>query len=126
MNFPSKQKVLEYQAMLIDRFGGSHGLRDDGGLESALMAAENRYNYEDACVATCAATYAYQLSKAHAFIDGNKRIAAAMAELFIEMNDGCLKASDDELEEMYLKIADGQLSREDVEQYFAKRIVMVK
>jgi hypothetical protein len=42
------------------------------------------------------------------------------------MNDGCLKASDDELEEMYLKIADGQLSREDVEQYFAKRIVMVK
>lgn len=126
MVFLNKQIVLEFHSKLIDRFGGSHGLRDEGGLESALAAAENRYSYEEADVATCAATYAYHLSKAHAFIDGNKRIAAAVAELFLEFNGWHLPVSDDELEELYLKIADGQLSRENVEQFFAERIVMVQ
>jgi death-on-curing protein len=33
---------------------------------------------------SCAATYAYHLSQAHAFLDGNKRVAAAIAEAFLE------------------------------------------
>jgi death on curing protein len=53
--FPEKAKVIEYHAMLIERFGGSHGLRDEGALESALIAAQNRYHYEDADVVECAA-----------------------------------------------------------------------
>ncbi|MCB0100033.1 MAG: Fic family protein, partial [Caldilineaceae bacterium] len=62
--------------ILIDEYGGVHGLRDDGILESALAAAENRAYYENADLASCAATYAFHLCEAHAFLDGNKRIAA--------------------------------------------------
>lgn len=51
--------------------GGSPGMRDEGGLESALAAPENRYYYEDAELIGCAASYAYHLSQAHAFVDGN-------------------------------------------------------
>jgi death-on-curing protein len=40
--FPTKKEVLNIHAQLIEVFGGSHGLRDDGALESALAAAENR------------------------------------------------------------------------------------
>lgn len=123
MIFPEKAKVIEYHAWSIERFGGSHGLRDEGALESALAAAENRFNYEEADVATCAATYAYHLSQAHAFIDGNKRIAAAIAEHFLEINHASLQASDEELEEMYLGIAAGQISRDEVERLFAKWVV---
>lgn len=58
MKFPDKLDVLTVHARLIAETGGSPGLRDEGLLESALAAPENRYNYEDADLVTCAATYA--------------------------------------------------------------------
>lgn len=119
MIFPDKAKVIKYQARLIERFGGSQGLRDEGAFESALKAAENRRHYEKADVVTCAATYAYHLSQAHAFIDGNKRIAAAIAELFLTINNASLPASDEELEEMYLDLAAGRITRDEIERLFA-------
>ena len=57
-------------ARLIEQTGGRAGIRDVGLLESALAAAENRHIYEGADLAACAATYAYHLTQAHAFIDG--------------------------------------------------------
>jgi len=88
MTFPDKFDVLTVHAMLIAESGGTHGLRDEGLLESALAAAENRHHYESADAVTCAATYAYHLTQAHAFFDGNKRIGAAITEAFLETN-GC-------------------------------------
>ncbi|MBW3623345.1 MAG: Fic family protein, partial [Armatimonadetes bacterium] len=67
--YPTKQEVLNIHRRVIDEIGGSHGLRDEALLESALAAAENRSDYEEADLPTCAATYAYHLSQAHAFID---------------------------------------------------------
>ena len=118
MVFLRKQEVLQIHAKLIKEFGGSHGLRDSGALESALTAAENRSHYADADVATCAATYAFHLSQAHAFVDGNKRIAAAVAEIFLDVNNAQLNATNDEIFSLFLRIAAGELSREEVERFF--------
>ena len=68
--------------------GGTGGIRDAGLLESALAAAENRHHYEAADTVSCAAAYAYHLVQAHAFINGNKRIAAGIIETFLEKNAG--------------------------------------
>ena len=57
-----------------------------GGLELALKASENRLFYETEDLALLGATYAYHLAQAHAFVDGNKRIAAVASELFLELN----------------------------------------
>lgn len=91
--FPQKSEVLELQAELIEKFGGIHGIRDKGAFESALAAAENRFYYETEDISKLAATYAYHLSQAHAFLDGNKRIAAAVAGIFLRMNGAKLNAS---------------------------------
>jgi death on curing protein len=120
--FLRKQEVTDIQSRLIEEFGGSHGLRDEGALESALAAAENRAFYEGADLAVCAATYAYHLTQAHAFIDGNKRVAAAIAEIFIELNGAQLKARNDEIVTLFLNIAAGELSREEVEAFFVQRV----
>ncbi|MBW4671701.1 MAG: type II toxin-antitoxin system death-on-curing family toxin [Cyanomargarita calcarea GSE-NOS-MK-12-04C] len=93
MNFPNKFDVLAIHAQLIAATGGSEGLRDEGVLESALSATQNRLYYEQADLVTCAATYAYHLTKAHAFIDGNKRVAAAVTETFLETNGAKLNLS---------------------------------
>lgn len=123
--FLRKQEVLGIQARLIKKFGGSQGLRDEGALESALAAAVNREYYERADLATCAATYAYHLSQAHAFVDGNKRIAAAVSEIFLEINGARLDATNEQIVGLFLDIAAGNLLREQVEQFFLEHLVSV-
>lgn len=91
-------------------------------LESALAAAENQSNYENADLAACAATYAYHLTQAHAFVDGNKRIAAAVLETFLETNGSQLAMTDSEIVRLFLDVAAGLLSREHVEQSLRPKI----
>jgi death-on-curing protein len=124
--FLTQDEVLLLHKQGIEEFGGSHGLRDQGALESALVASENRAYYENAGVAVCAATYAYHLSQAHAFIDGNKRIAAAAAELFIRLNGFRLQLTNAEVVELFLRIAAGQTTRDELEQLFEQWVVNVE
>ncbi len=126
MIFLNKSAVLEIHSRLIEKYGGIHGLRDEGALESALNAAENRAFYENAPIEILAATYAFHLSQAHAFLDGNKRIAAAVAGVFLELNAAWLKATQDEIIELFLDIAASRFSREDVESKFAEWIIFAE
>ncbi len=120
--FPQKVEILELQAELTDEFGGIHEMRDESAFESALFAAENRFNYETEDITKLAATYAFHLSQAHAFLDGNKRIAAATG-IFLGMNDAALNTTQDEIIELFLAIAASKLSREDVEEKFAEWLI---
>ena len=123
MLFLRKQEVLDIHAKAIAEFGGFSGLRDEGALESALAAPEFRHLYDNADVATCAATYAFHLAQAHAFVDGNKRVAAAAAEIVVEINDARLALTNDLIVDMLLKIAAGELSRDEVDHVFHKSVV---
>ena len=115
MKFPDKLDVLAVHARLISETGGGSGIRDEGLLESALAAAEDRYQYEAADLVACAATYAYHLTQAHAFLDGNKRVAAAITETFLETNGARLLMADEEIVQLFLNIASGSLDRDLVE-----------
>ncbi len=102
MKFVDKLSVLIIHRKSIDRFGGIYGLRDESALESAVNAAETRFYYETEDIAKLAATYAYHLSQAYAFLDGNKRIAAAVAGVFLGINGFLLDATEDEIIELFL------------------------
>ena len=71
------------QRALIERYGGAHGLRDPGALESALFRPQSGY-YEDV-IAEAAALFE-SLAMNHPFIDGNKRIAFACIDVFLRVN----------------------------------------
>jgi death-on-curing protein len=87
------------------------------------MAAENRYfYYEDADPIACAATYAFHPCQAHAFINGNKRVAFGAAAIFLEINDCELTGTDEELIDLFLGLAAGQISREQLEVDFCTRV----
>jgi death on curing protein len=124
MLFPRKAEVLEIHRQLLVQFGGPPGLRDEGLLDSALLAAANRQHYEGADLATCAATYAFHLTRNHPFMDGNKRVGAAVAEIFVRLNGAQLTASNDEIVALFLSIAAGAISREEVEQTFARWVAV--
>ena len=116
MIFPEKLDVLTVHARLIAETGGTSGLRQEALLESALAAANNRHHYEGADVVSCAATYAYHLTQTHAVVDGNKRVAAAITEAFLETNGFELTMTNEEVVSLFLAIASSQLSRDQVEQ----------
>lgn len=66
--------------------GGSEGIRDAGGIESALARPVNLANYGEPDAADLAAAYAYGIAKNHGFVDGNKRTAWTAARLFLADN----------------------------------------
>lgn len=116
MRLLSYEEALYIHDRTIHAHGGTPGIRDAGALESALIAVRNRQLYEDATMIQCAATYAYHLSQAHAFLDGNKRIAAMATEIFLALNGFELHASNDELADLFLGIAASEISRAQIEQ----------
>lgn len=123
MKFPDTLDVLTVHARLIAETGGTRGLRDEALLESALAAAENRYRYEAADAVTCAATHAYHLTQAHALIDGNKRVAVAITETFLETNGFQLAMTNEDMVDLFLSIASGTRSRDQVEQHLREKAV---
>jgi death-on-curing protein len=122
MIFPDKLDVLTIHARLIAETGGTQGLRDEALLESGLTAAKNRYHYETADVVSCAATYAFHLTQNHAFVDGNKRVAAAITEAFLETNGFELTMDNEEIVSLFLAIASHTLNREQIEQLLRNKV----
>ena len=69
--------------VLMQRYGGAPGLRDPGALEAALFRLQTGY-YED--IVAEAAALLESLAINHPFVDGNKRIAFAAADVFLRIN----------------------------------------
>lgn len=122
MIFLTKTEVLKIHRRTSAEQGGSEGVRDENVLESALLAAENRAFYEDADVIACAAAYAFHLTQAHAFVDGNKRVAAVATEVFLLVNGFLLNETDQKLEGFYLKIASSETTRDEAERFLRERV----
>ena len=66
--------ILAHQQS-ISNYGGSDGIRDEGGLESALAYPKNLDAYGDPGMAELAAGFLFAIAKNHAFVDGDKRTA---------------------------------------------------
>jgi death-on-curing protein len=93
--YPTLEEALYLHDRLIDRFGGSAGVRDLGLLESALARPRSGY-YES--LSLQAAALMQSLSQNHAFIDGNKRIAFALTAVFLYLNGYRLVVGADDAE----------------------------
>jgi death-on-curing protein len=119
IRFLSIDQVVSIHRRAIAEHGGSDLLRDRGLLESAVampMAAfGGQFLHEG--IAAMAAAYLFHLCKNHPFADGNKRVAVAAAEIFIQANGGKLQATDAELERLTLGVADGSISKEQATQF---------
>ncbi|MBU2857640.1 type II toxin-antitoxin system death-on-curing family toxin [Acidithiobacillus ferrooxidans] len=75
--------VLGMHTVLMQRYGGALGLRDPGSLEAALFRPQTGY-YND--ILAEAAALLESLAINHPFVDGNKRIAFAAADVFLRIN----------------------------------------
>lgn len=120
-------EVKQLHKLLIEQSGGSHGLRDEGALESSVSQPQMSFGgvdlYPD--LPDKAAALAYSLVQNHPFIDGNKRIGHAAMEVFLVMNGYEIEASVDEQETMFLRLAAGGVKREDLLKWINEHLVPV-
>ncbi len=120
MLFLTLDDIIESPQNQIDTYGGSHGIRDIGLLESAIAQPEARFGgqYLHADIFEMAAAYLYHLVMNHPFVDGNKRVGLEAALIFLEINNENLKASDQELVDLVLKTTAGQVGKREIAEFF--------
>ena len=121
--FLSLDEVLEIQEQQIERYGGSAGLRDPAGLESAVATPQATFGGEflHPSIPAMAAAYLFHLCQNHAFIDGNKRVGANSAITFLLMNNWDTTFGEEELVDLVLSVASGRLNKQGLSGIFESR-----
>jgi death-on-curing protein len=103
--------VRAWHERLITIYGGAPGVRDIALLEGALDRPRNRLAYQpDSTLEERAALYGVGIAKAHAFVDGNKRIAFAVMVSFLRAHGRRLDVSEDEATATMLDVAASRLT----------------
>lgn len=105
----------------IAAYGGGHGVRDPGALESAISRPsatfEGQLLHPDLFLQ--AAAYLFHITQNHPFVDGNKRTGAASAVIFLAMNGKHLAPSaNDALEAITWKTARGECNKHELGMFF--------
>ena len=115
--------AIAAHAEQLAEHGGGDGLRDMKLLESAMAPPRNLAGYGDPDASALAAAYAFGIARNHPFVDGNKRTAAVVSETFLMLNSHSLTASDAELVVAFLALAAGEVSEEEIADWFRERVV---
>ena len=125
MLFLTLDDIIESHQNQIDTYGGSHGIRDIGLLESAIAQPEASFGgqYLHADIFEMAAAYIYHLVMNHPFVDVNKRVGLEAALIFLEINNENLSASDEELVDLVLKTTAGQVGKREIAEFFRSHCV---
>jgi death-on-curing protein len=109
----NKLSLILLHAESLAEFGGGEGLRDEGLLESALARARNLFAYEGVTdLAALAAAYSAGIARNHPFVDGNKRAALLVIELFLQRNGYSLAADKVDGTRRMISLASGELTDE--------------
>lgn len=96
-------------------FGGSHGVRDSGLIDSALARPQHKWLFgEERDIFALAAAYGYGLALNHGYLDGNKRVAFVAMTTFLEWNGYEFDASEPDVIRFMLSLASGERTEEDV------------
>lgn len=114
--FIPKQIIIYFHEQLINLYGGTLGIRDEGLLESALE--QPKATFDGSCLhdslAKMAAAYGFHICKNHPFIDGNKRIALVAMDTFLQKNGYEISAPEKDVYEVMMKLASGDITKAEL------------
>lgn len=117
--FLTVEQVERVHRSMLEAYGGLVGLRDAGLLASAVAMPEAAYDGEwlHADLFEMAAAYLFHLVKNHPFLDGNKRVGAACALIFLDLNGIKVEADEDGIVEITLRTATGNAEKSDIAEF---------
>ena len=120
-------QILAIHDQLIKRFGGSHGVRDIGLLESAVGRPQASFDGKDLyeSIFDKAAALLQSLLKNHPFVDGNKRTALTSAGIFLKMNGYKLVNDHDNEVDFAMHVDNQNLTIEKIADWLKKHAIKI-
>lgn len=124
MQFLTLDEVLKIHRDQIERYGGTPEVRDQGLLKSALSMPMAQFGgaFLHETPAEMAGAYLYHLACNHAFVDGNKRVAAVTARVFLMLNGYRFDPPPDDYEQLILDVASAKLTKQAVAEFIASHL----
>ena len=124
--FVSWDDVLELHEEIINKIGGTHGVKDEKLLDSALAQPQMTFGCEDfyRSIAEKAAALAFSLIQNHPFNDGNKRIGHGAMVLFLDLNGYDFVDEIDEQERIILAVAGSEMGRDDFTEWVKAHVAL--
>ena len=121
-------EAQQIHQILIDLFGGSHGIRDIKALDAALKRPMATFSGEELypTIVDKAAATLESITKNHPFIDGNKRTAYVLMRLFLLREHLDIDASEEEKYQMVMEVSQGRHSIEDIRNWIALRLIKME
>ena len=118
------EEVINIHDILIDRFGGSHGIRDLNALESVITRPFMTFDQKELYPSQTekAAALIESLIANHPFLDGNKRIGYVIMRYFLLRHGFDISASQSEKFEFVINIAQGQLHFEQINNWISDKL----
>lgn len=109
-------EIIEIHNYQIENFGGASGVRDMELLKSALSMSSATFGgtFLHPTIYEMAAAYLFHLVENHPFVDGNKRVGAMAALVFLDMNGIDFEAPDEEFTAMVLRVASGKMLKAEI------------
>jgi death-on-curing protein len=122
IRFVPKEVVLIIHSDLLQRYGGRPGLRDSGLLDSALAQPMITVGGKHAnkTLFDKAAAYGFHICKNHPFVDGNKRVAFVVMNVFLQENGLELSAPEEDAYSVMMALASGQLTKPQLSAWLKK------
>ncbi len=116
--------ILVFHNKLIERTGGSNGIRDIGLIESALNMANATFDVKDLyeSILHKVAVIIASLIKNHGFVDGNKRIGIAVMLLLLKLSSINILCIQKELIELGLGIASNRVDNKAIKEWVIKHM----
>ena len=120
--FLTLEEVIEIHADQIGRYGGTAGIRDAALLQSAVAMPQAGFGdqYLHVDLFEMAAAYLFHIVENHPFVDGNKRVGAASALVFLELNGVHVHATNPSLVAVVLGVAQNKIGKGAVADFFKR------
>lgn len=114
--------VLNIHEFLINKFGGSHGVRDENLLKSAISRPFQTFDKKDLYKSHIekAAALIESIVSNHPFIDGNKRTGYVIMRLYLMENGLKINANQTDKYKFVIAIASGNLPFEKIVDWINK------
>ena len=116
IRFLPEELVTIIHSDLLQRYGGKAGIRDVALLQSDLAQPKVTVGrkFVHKSVFDKAAAYGFHLCKNHPFIDGNKRVAFVLMDLFLQRNGWEIAANEEDAYSLMIDLSSGNVSKTEL------------
>lgn len=120
----ARSEAIAIHEILIERFGGTKGLRDSGALESALSRPYLTFDQKELypTPAGKAAAIFESIISNHPFLDGNKRSAYVIMRMLLMEQGADIQAKEDDKYDFVIAAASGELSFDAIKEWITNHL----